>query len=96
MELPSEALVRRRDMRYAYAPRERGMDGADRKLVVYFEEEEHIVRRLGAAVISCWEDIPKPVRAKLVERATRVLDADETGEFDQQLKTFIKEHTARR
>jgi len=72
------------------------MDGGKQKLLIYFEDEEHIVRRLGAAVISCWEDIPKPVRAKLVERAMRVLDADETGEFDRQLKSFIKQHTARR
>ena len=72
------------------------MDGGKQKLVIYFEDEEHIVRRLGAAVISCWEDIPKPVRAKLVERAMRVLDADETGEFDRQRKSFIKQHTARR
>jgi hypothetical protein len=72
------------------------MDGGDQKLVIYFDDEEHIVRRLGAAVISCWDDIPKPVRAKLVERAMRVLDADETGEFDRQLKNFIREHTSRR
>ena len=72
------------------------MDGGKQKLVIYFEDEEHIVRRLGAAVISCWEDIPKPVRAKLVERAMRVLDPGETGEFDRQLKSFIKQHTARR
>jgi hypothetical protein len=32
----------------------------------------------------------------LVDRAMRVLDADETGEFDRPLKNFIKEHTSRR
>jgi len=72
------------------------MDDGDRKLVIYFDDEEHIVRRLGAAAISCWDDISEPVRAKLVERAMRVLDADETGEFDRQLKNFIREHTSRR
>jgi hypothetical protein len=32
----------------------------------------------------------------LVERAMRVLDADETGEFDRQLKNFIKQHASSR
>jgi len=64
--------------------------------VIYFEAEEHIVRRLGAAVISCWGDIPRPLRAKLVERATRVLEADETGTFERQLETFVREHTTGR
>ena len=72
------------------------MEGGEKKLLIYFEDEEHIVRRLGAAVISCWDEVPTPIRAKLVERAMRVLDADETGEFDRQLKNFIKQHTAGR
>ena len=63
---------------------------------IYIEDEEHIVRRLGAAVISCWDEYPIPIRAKLVDRAMRVLDADETGEFDRQLKNFITEHTSPR
>jgi hypothetical protein len=69
------------------------MTDGHEKLLVYFEDEEHIVQRLGAAVISCWEEIPKPIRAKLVEQAMRVLDADETDQFDRQLKNFIKQHT---
>jgi hypothetical protein len=55
------------------------MEDGNRKLVIYFEDEEHIVRRLGAAAISCWDEIPRTIRAKLVERASKVLDADETG-----------------
>ncbi|MGD0188078.1 MAG: hypothetical protein ABSC25_22905 [Roseiarcus sp.] len=72
------------------------MEGGEKKLLIYFEDEEHIVRRLGAAVISCWDEVPTPIRAKLVERAMRVLDVDETGEFDRQLKNFIKQHTSSR
>jgi hypothetical protein len=59
-------------------------------------QAEYIVQRLDAAVISRWDEIAKPVRAKLVERAMRVLDPGETGEFDRQLKKFIKQHAARR
>jgi hypothetical protein len=72
------------------------MDRGNEKLLVYFEDEEHIVRRLGAAVISCWEELPRPLRARLIEKAMKVLDADETGQFDAQLKNFIREHTGGR
>ncbi len=70
------------------------MDGGNEKLLVYFEDEEHIVRRLGAAVISRWDEVPDTIRAKLIEQATKVLDADETGQFDAQLKSFLKQHAA--
>lgn len=69
------------------------MDRGDEKLLVYFQDEQHIVQRLGAAVISCWEELPQPVRAMLVKQAMKVLDGDETDQFEQQLKNFIKQHT---
>jgi hypothetical protein len=72
---------------------ERSMDGSGQKLLVYFQDEQHIVQRLGAAVISCWEDLPQSVRSMLVEQAMKVLDGDETDEFDAQLKNFIRQHT---
>jgi hypothetical protein len=63
------------------------------KLLVYFDDEEHIVRRLGAAVISCWDQLPKPVAAMIIERSAKVFDNDESGQFGQQLKAFLKTHT---
>lgn len=69
------------------------MDGSGEKLLIYFEDEEHIVQRLGAAVISCWEELPRKARAMLVEKAQKVLDGDESDHFDIQLKNFIRQHT---
>lgn len=69
------------------------MDGVGEKLLIYFQDEQHIVQRLGAAVISCWEELPQPVRAMLVKQAMKVLDGDETDQFDRQLKNFIRQHT---
>jgi len=96
-EAAVELLARRQKLLYTLCEaRERLMESGEKKLLIYFEDEEHIVRRLGAAVISCWDEVPRPIQAMLVERATRVLDADETGEFDKQLKNFIKQHTKSR
>jgi hypothetical protein len=69
------------------------MDGSGEKLLIYFEDEEHIVQRLGAAVIACWEELPRKARAMLVEKAQKVLDGDESDHFDIQLKNFIRQHT---
>ncbi len=62
------------------------------KLVVYFEDEEHLVRRLGSAVISCWRELPRGLQAKLLDRAKRVMDEQETEELDGQLDSFVASH----
>jgi hypothetical protein len=67
----------------------------DGKLLIYYDDEEHIVRRLGAAVISCWEQLPSPVAAMIIDRSKKVFDSEETEQFEQQLKAFIAVHTAR-
>jgi len=69
------------------------MDVSGEKLLVYFQDEEHIVQRLGAAVISCWDELPLSVRSMLVEQAIKVLDGDESDHFDAQLENFIRQHT---
>ena len=65
----------------------------DEKLLIYFDDEAHLVRRLGAAVISCWGDLPEDVRLKLVGQAKRVMDDDEPDLVDRQIMRFIKDHT---
>ena len=60
------------------------MNDREEKLLIYFESEEHLVRRLGAAVVSCWSEMPGDMRDKLLERATRVLDEDHSGHLDEQ------------
>ncbi len=68
------------------------MNDGNEKLLIYFKDEEHIVRRLGAAVVSCWNELPDSIRVKLVERSLRVFDEDETVRFDEHIRTFLKQH----
>ena len=65
------------------------------KLLTYFDDEQHLVRRLGAAVVSCWFDLPQHLRSKIMRRASLVLDDDDDKLFDEHLKKFIDEHGRR-
>jgi hypothetical protein len=70
------------------------MSSSEDKLLIYFEDEEHIVRRLGAAVVSCWADLSKVARKKLLARASMVFDDQETDHLEQQIAKFISAHAA--
>jgi hypothetical protein len=72
------------------------LNEANERYLIYFEDEEHIVRRLGAAAISCWDQLPRPIRAKLMNQAAKILDEENASEFDAQLKNFVKQHTRKR
>jgi hypothetical protein len=72
------------------------MKEADEGYLIYFEDEEHIVRRLGAAAISCWDQLPRPIRAKLMDQAAKILDEENASEFNAQLKNFVKQHTRKK
>ena len=64
----------------------------DNKLLIYFDDEAHLVRRLGAAVVACWGDLPDAIRTKLVDQAKRVVDEHESDHIDEQIRTFISDH----
>ena len=42
--------------------------------VHYTEDEAHIVRRLGAAFVSLWPDIPEDVREQVVKKSLKVIE----------------------
>ncbi len=69
------------------------MNDDDGQRLIYFEGEEHLVRRLGAALVSCWNEIPKDAQENLIERAILVLDEDRSEHLAEQLKSFIAAHT---
>jgi hypothetical protein len=66
------------------------------KLLIYFDDEQHIVRRLGAAVVACWDELPEAARSKIVERAKKVFDEDATENFAAQLGAFLTAHGNRK
>jgi len=69
------------------------MAGDGGKFLIYFEDEAHLVRRLGAAVVACWSELPDAIRVKLIEQARHVKDDDESDHIGEQLKRFIADHT---
>ena len=68
----------------------------EEKRLVYFESEEDLVRRLGAAVVVCWKELDRTVREQLIDQAERVLDESEFDHFEERLKNLIEEHGRRR
>ena len=68
-------------------------DNNDR-LVVYFDDEEHLIRRLGAAVVALWSDMPPDLQGRLVAHAKRILDEDEETHFDDRLRQLLQSQDA--
>jgi hypothetical protein len=67
---------------------------SDEKLLIYFDDEEHLVRRLGAALVSCWADLPEDAQRKLLDRASMVFDDHQSDHLEQQIAKFISAHAA--
>jgi hypothetical protein len=65
----------------------------DERLLIYFEDETDIVRRLGAATVSCWERLPAATRTMLIDQSLRVFDDEETPDAKRRLEAFIRQHT---
>ena len=62
------------------------------KLLIYFEDEEHIVRRLGAAVLACWDQLSDDAREKLIKHAEKVFDDEESERFGEHFEKFLAAH----
>ena len=57
------------------------------------EEEVHIVRRLGWAVVEQWAALPDDARARIVEQAVFVQDQYQTVQLKEQVEIFIRKYT---
>ena len=67
-----------------------------REFLTYEEGEEHIVRRLGAAVVSLWDTFPEESRERIVRTALHVRDKYDTVSLNEQIRMFIREHAGQR
>lgn len=54
------------------------------------ESDEHIVRRLGKAVVVQWDSLPKPIQDQLVKQAALIHDRERTLQLRQKIKAFIQ------
>ena len=55
-------------------------------------EEEHILRCLGAAVIMQWNDLPTKIQRELFEHASSMGELDHTAELKGQVARFLHQH----
>lgn len=56
------------------------------------KEEEHILRRLGAAVITQWNDLPTDIQHELFDHAIAVGKVHHTAELKRQIARFLHKH----
>jgi hypothetical protein len=56
----------------------------------YQKTEEHILRRLGGAVVTQWSALPSNVQKLLLGQATFMSDRYETVQLESQIRLFIQ------
>ncbi len=58
----------------------------------YADEDEHILRRLGGAVVVQWRSLPQDVRDTLLEQAVYINDRTPAVQLKEQIESFIRKH----
>jgi hypothetical protein len=61
----------------------------------YLEEDAHIVRRLGWAVVKQWNHLSPEDRHLIKEQAVIVSDGNMTVRLNEQIEIFVERHAQR-
>ena len=56
----------------------------------YKDAQEHLLRRLGQAVVLQWDELSNELQDVLIDQAAMVADRDETAHGVSELETFIR------
>jgi hypothetical protein len=65
------------------------------KQIEYGADEEHILRRLGGALVVQWDALSPDLRDRLIEQALFMGDRDWTAhQLREQIEAFISRHKA--
>ena len=56
------------------------------------QDEEHILRRLGGAVVVLWDRLPDNARSKILAQATQMHDRHQTVQLGEQIEGFIERY----
>jgi hypothetical protein len=56
------------------------------------EEEEHVLRCLGAAVIMHWNDLPPNIQRDLFDHAISMGEPRHTAQLKEQIARFLQRH----
>jgi hypothetical protein len=59
----------------------------------YASSEDHIVRRLGAAVLSMWDELSREHRTEIIRRALAVNDRYYSEDLQHELRAFLEAQT---
>jgi hypothetical protein len=60
--------------------------------IKYTTEEEHILRKIGGAIIVLWETLDPNLQEIIVQQAADMSDRDVIVQGDFQIREFIKAH----
>ena len=64
---------------------------AEFKTVKYRPEQEHLVRRLGEALVVQWDALPDELQDLLIDQAAVVEDREEAAHATGDIETFIRD-----
>lgn len=62
------------------------------RILDYKEEDEHILRRLGTAVVVQWDSLPPAVQQLIRSQAVFMHDRYQTVQLNEQIGLFIDQH----
>ncbi len=58
----------------------------------YQPDEEHVLRRLGGAVVILWDRLPADARSMILAQATQMLDREPAVQLGEQIEGFIEKY----
>lgn len=62
------------------------------RVIPYSDDQEHILRRLGGAVVVQWNALPTEVQDLILMQAPLIYDRDECSQVYQDIDAFIQVH----
>ena len=68
------------------------LDTTEETQAALAEEEENILRCLGAAVILQWNDLPTHIQRRLFENAASMAEPRHVPQLKEQIARFLHEH----
>lgn len=60
------------------------------KTLKYRENQEHLLRRLGSALVLQWDALPDDLQDLIIDQAAAVEDRDETASDSSAIEAFIR------
>ena len=77
---------------YAGLPKKRNASRAQLRDAGLVQDEEHVLRRLGIAVIMRWNALPKKLQKELFDGASSMGDPPQTAILRGQIARFLHKH----